>query len=98
MNHAMDAPCYEFRLYVAGDAENSRLAAENLHALCAERLPQRHRIEVVDVLQDPKRAFADGIFMTPTLIKLAPAPQRKIIGSLSERKVVLLTLGLEAGH
>jgi circadian clock protein KaiB len=34
--------------------------------------------------------------MTPTLIKLAPTPIRRIVGTLSRTENVLLVLGLEA--
>jgi circadian clock protein KaiB len=85
---------YRFRIYVAGDAQNSVEALGNLHEICARLLPDRHEIEVVDVFQEPKRALADGVFMTPALVKLSPAPSRKIIGTLSQTKTVLLALGL----
>ena len=87
---------FKFRLYVAGDAQNSTQAIANLAALCRTHLRDRHEIEVVDVFRQQKRALADGILMTPTLIKLAPAPIRKIIGTLSQTQPVLLALGLEA--
>ena len=89
---------YKFRLYVAGDALNSAQALANLKALCRTHLPDRHEIEVVDVFRNPERALADGIFMTPTLVKLAPAPVRRIIGTLSRTQPVLDALGLEAGE
>lgn len=85
----------KFLLYVAGDALNSTQALANLAALCKAHLPDRHEIEVVDVFKDPQRALADGIFMTPTLIKLAPSPVRRIVGTLSQTQTVLLALGLE---
>jgi circadian clock protein KaiB len=85
----------KFRLYVAGDALNSAQALANLTALCRAQLPGRHEIEVVDVFKDPQRALADGIFMTPTLIKLAPSPVRRIVGTLSQTQTVLQALGLE---
>jgi circadian clock protein KaiB len=50
----------------------------------------------VDVFRDPKRALADGIFMTPTLVKLTPSPTRKIVGTLSQMQPVMLALGLES--
>lgn len=87
---------YKFRLYVAGDGPNSSQARANLAALCRDHLPDRHQIEVIDVIEDPKRALADRIFMTPTLIKLAPAPVRVIVGTLSQRLIVLQTLGVES--
>ena len=87
---------FKFRLYVAGDALNSSQAIANLGALCRAHLPDRHEIEVVDVFREPKRALLDGIFMTPTLVKLAPSPVRKMVGNLSQTQPVLLALGLEA--
>lgn len=86
---------FKFRLYIAGDALNSAQAVVNLKALCQTHLADRCEIEVVDVFREPKRALADGIFMTPTLIKLAPSPNRRIVGTLSQTQPVLEALGLE---
>lgn len=85
----------KFRLYVAGDAQNSAQAIANLAAICRTHLTDRHEIELVDVFLEPKRALADGILMTPTLIKLTPAPVRRIVGTLSQQAPVLHALGLE---
>lgn len=85
---------FKFRLYVAGDAQNSAQALANLNALCRAHLPDRHKIEIVDVFREPKRALADGILMTPTLVKLAPSPARRIVGTLSQTQPVLEALGL----
>ena len=84
-----------FRLFVAGDAHNSTHAKANLAALCAVHLAGRHEIEIVDVFKEPARALAEGIFLTPTLLRLEPLPRRAIVGSLSETNVVLAALGLE---
>ena len=86
---------FKFRLYVAGDAQNSAQAVANLTALCRAHLAGRHEIEVVDVFREPKRALADAVFMTPTLVKLAPSPVRTIVGTLSQTQTVLQALGLE---
>jgi circadian clock protein KaiB len=86
---------FKFRLYVAGDAQNSTQAIANLAALCRTHLQDRHEIEVVDVLRDPMRALDDSILMTPTLLKLAPDPTRRLVGTLSQTRPVLEALGLE---
>jgi circadian clock protein KaiB len=86
---------FRFRLYVAGDAQNSTQALTNLTALCKEHLPDRCGIEVVDVFREPKRALADAIFMTPTLVRLAPSPTRRIVGTLNQTQSVLQALGLQ---
>jgi circadian clock protein KaiB len=88
---------FNFRLYVAGDAQNSAIALANLTAFCHAYLRNRHTIEVVNVFKEPRRALADGIFMTPTLVKLSPrpAPQR-VIGTLSEAQPLMRAFGVEA--
>ena len=85
---------YVFRLYLAGGAPNSVRALANLYALCRKHFPDSHRIEVVDVLKEPLRALTDGILVTPTVLKLSPAPEQQIIGNLSEEDEVLRALGL----
>ena len=87
---------FRFRLYVAAGAQNSVHALANLMELCNEHLLGRFEIEVVDVFRQPKRALADGVLMTPTLLKLEPNPVLRIIGSLSQRQVVVRAIGLES--
>lgn len=89
-------PTYKFCLYIAGNAQNSLQAVANLQAICRAHLPNRHGIEIVDVFKEPRRALVEGIFMTPTLVKLAPLPTCRIVGSLSQRQTVMEALGLDA--
>jgi circadian clock protein KaiB len=89
-------PMFRFRLFIAADTLNSVQAASNLNALCKAHLPGRHEIEVIDVFKDPKRALADGIRMTPTLVKLAPGPVSRVVGNLTDTDRVIETLGIDA--
>lgn len=96
----MDQPgdaIVRFRLYVAGEALNSAQALAHLQALCRGRLAGRHEIEVVDVFREPQRALAEGIFMTPTLLRLTPLPQRRIVGTLSDTATLMQALDLPQG-
>jgi circadian clock protein KaiB len=86
---------YGFRLYVTGNAPNSVRAIANLTELCERHLPGRHRIEVIDLLREPRRALADRIMITPTLVKSSPGEEVRIVGSLSDHAVILLSLGLK---
>ena len=86
---------FVFRLYVVDEGPSSARAIANLSAICKNHLPDNHQIEIVDLLQDPRRVLSDSIPATPTLIKLSPAPVRKIIGDLSEEAKVLFALGLQ---
>jgi len=96
--HAPPEPVvvFKFLLFVAGDTPNSALAIANLTALCRAYLPGRYAIETVDVFREPQRALAEGIFMTPTLVRLVPSPMVRIVGTLIQTQTVLLALGLEA--
>jgi circadian clock protein KaiB len=86
---------YRFRLYTADNTENSEAARANLATICRTYLADDYEVEIVDVLKQPGRALDDGILMTPTLVKLAPLPERRIVGTLSRTAPVLLALGVE---
>ena len=83
------------RLYVAGNAPNSVRAIANLAALCEAHLQHGYSLEVIDVLEHPLRALADGVLVTPSLAKLGPGPVTNVIGNLSDTSRVLLALGLK---
>jgi circadian clock protein KaiB len=72
-----------FRLFVSGLTPRSQSAIAHLHEYCERHLEGRHRIEVIDLYQSPELAAKEQIVATPTLLKLSPAPQRRLIGDLS---------------
>ena len=83
----------KLRLYVAGHAPNSVRAIANAKAICETHFAGAHELEVVDLLEQPKRALADGIIVTPTLLKLAPLPATRVIGNLGDTAQALQALG-----
>jgi circadian clock protein KaiB len=94
----MKKDVFTFRLYVAGDAPNSLQAMANLAQLCETYLPERHKVEIVDVLLDPKRALTESILLTPTLVTDSPYPGHRIVGTLSNTEPILQILGLGAAQ
>lgn len=89
----MRADEYRFRLFVAGDEPNSRLAEQNLRALCAEQCPDRHQIEVVDVLADFEAAIRANIMVAPAVLMVAPRSVT-LFGTLADKAAVLAALAL----
>ena len=83
------------RLYIAGMGPNSVRAMANARAVCEEHFASNHELEILDVQWHARRALADGVIVTPTLLKLRPAPVQRIVGDLSDRARVLLTLSAE---
>lgn len=82
------------KLYIAGQSVRSEAAVRNLKSLLQERVNSDFTLTVIDVIADPAQAEEDSILATPTLIKAAPAPVRRIIGDLSDREALLAGLDL----
>ena len=82
------------RLYLVAGAPNSNAARANLAAILSPLDSGAYALELVDCLAEPQRALAEGVLVTPTLLKLSPSPSQTIIGSLSDRVSVLAALGL----
>ena len=89
-----DATRLVMRLFVAGQAPNSVQAIANLKAICRQYLDNNYSLEIIDTLEDPLRALADGVLITPTLIKMSPKPAMKVVGNLSGKSAVLAALGV----
>jgi circadian clock protein KaiB len=81
-------------LYVANESPNSVRALANLKSICQEYYKEGcYLLTVIDVMKDPLRALDDEILVTPTLIRLG-APSVRILGDLSDREMVVRSLGL----
>lgn len=87
----------KLRIYIAGQSPNSVRALANLRAICQEAGDDEIEVEVVDVLSEPGRALADGVLLTPAVVRMAPRPVRKIVGNLSDKPLAMQALGLKPG-
>ena len=85
---------YVLRLYVTGLTPRSTRAIKIVRAVCEKHLAGQYELEIVDVYQQPSRISDDHIVAIPTLVKLAPAPARWIIGDMADRQRLLFGLGL----
>ncbi len=88
------AEIWELRLYVTGRSPNCLRAIENLRRACEQHLAGRYQIEIVDLLEDPRRAADDEILAAPTLVRKLPEPVRAIVGDLSDTNRLLIFLQL----
>jgi len=70
-------------LFIANDSPRSIVARVNLDTELASRPPGLFVLEVVNVSDDPDRALAERVLVTPTL--LAPAYRRRLVGDLREQ-------------
>lgn len=85
---------YSLRLFVAGMSPRSAAATMNIKKICEENLKGNYDLEVIDIYQQPELAKNGEVLAAPTLLKIRPAPPKKIIGDFSDKKRVLTGLNL----
>ncbi len=85
---------YELTLFVSGASTASARAVRNARALCEAHLAGRHELTIVDINQDPELARGRRVLATPTLLKNRPAPERMLVGDLSDSESVLAALNI----
>ncbi|MDP4005576.1 circadian clock KaiB family protein [Methylobacterium sp. NEAU K] len=86
---------YRLRLFVAGTAQRSLRAVEVLRRLCETHIAGRYELEIIDIYQQPDLAERDGVLAAPTLLKIAPLPERRITGDLLDERRILRGLELD---
>ena len=89
-----DSQPFVLRLYVTGMTPRSTRAIRSVRAICEEFLAGRFELEIIDVYQQPALIRDEQIFATPTLVKKGPAPERRMIGDMSDRARLMAGLGL----
>lgn len=89
---------YVLKLYVTGTTPRAAQAVVSIRALCDEYLPGRYDLEVIDIYQQPGAAAVEQIIAAPTLVKQEPAPAKRIVGNLSDKDKILLSLNIDATH
>lgn len=82
------------KLFVAGDSPRAREAAANLARAVAALEDGAAQVETVDVLKHPEAADQYRILTTPTVLREAPAPRRRVTGDLRDTAQVLAALAL----
>lgn len=85
---------HKLKLYIAGSTLKSESIIKNLKQLLEEEFDGQYSLEIIDLIDSPELAEQDRILATPTLLKVAPPPAKRIIGDFSNKKMVLCGLDL----
>ena len=80
------------KLYVVGGTQASERALHSIERLRAELADAD--LDVVDLREHPEVAERERIIATPLLVRVAPAPVRRIVGDLSDVERLRWSLGL----
>ena len=85
---------YRLRLYINGETPRGQRAKWELREFCEQHLKGQCELEVIDVSKNPAAAEEDKILATPTLVRIAPSPSRRMIGDFTNMERVAQTLEL----
>lgn len=81
------------KLFVAGSNPRASEVVRKTKEI-VERFTTDCVVDVVDILDDPDEAEAQRIIATPTLVRLQPLPQRRVIGDISDPQTLIDAFGL----
>jgi circadian clock protein KaiB len=85
---------YLLHLYITGATPNSMRAVRNIKDICEAHLAGRYELLIIDIYQQPELAAQEQIVAAPTLVRQRPLPRRQLVGDLSNRAAVLISLGV----
>ena len=87
-----------YRLFVAGETPRAARAVTALTSLFDKLFPDEHELEVIDVLVHPELADDARILATPTVLRINPPPERRVVGDLSDTERLMAALELPPPH
>ncbi len=87
---------YLLRLFITGASPNSVRAVDNMKAFCEKYLKDTYTLEIIDVYQQGEIAQQEQIIALPLLIKKSPAPERRLIGDMSDIQKLLNCFNIKA--
>lgn len=77
---------YRLKLFIAGMNPGSFRAIENVRDVCDRYLENNYELEVIDIYQQRQLLKDMDIIAVPTLIRMSPNPEKRIIGDMSDKK------------
>lgn len=86
------------KLFVTGTIPRSQHAIESVQSILNEHSSNSWELSIVDVSESPEEAEEHRIIATPTILRLSPPPVRRVIGDVSDPKMLLQALGLQDGN
>ena len=82
-------PTIVFNLYVAGTTSYNKQLLQLYEEACDHCIKEgKYRIEVIDLLKNPDLAEKYKVLGTPTISRLTPTPEKRIIGKVNGEQAV----------
>lgn len=79
-----------FHLYVAGATTYNKQILQLYEEACKQCIKAgTYQIEVIDILKKPALAERHKVLATPTISRMAPAPEKRIIGKVNSEQATI---------
>lgn len=88
---------FKVKLYIASPSREAVAMSNLLRRSLAKRFNGDFEFHVISVLEAPAEAEADRVMATPTVIRLAPGPEVRILASFGDMEEILVNLGVKNG-
>ena len=72
----------KLHLYVSGTGTIAQRAQEQARSVC--ELLDGCELEIIDIREDPEVADRDHVLTTPTLRRVDPLPERRVLGDMAD--------------
>jgi circadian clock protein KaiB len=89
-------PTWNFRLYVGDNPPKSIAAFRDLAQFSEEQLAAPCRIEIIDLLKNPRLTRGDQLLAMPPVGRRLSPPARKTTGTLADGQRILIGLNLRS--
>lgn len=80
---------YILRLFISSDNLSAEQTLGSIHQLLEQGLNSPYTLKVIDITKNPEQAEIHQVSATPTLVRVAPKPVRRIVGQLDDIQRVL---------
>jgi len=80
------------RLYIADNSDSGQRMISSFRSLLQSRYGSDCTLEIIDVTEHPERARRDEILATPTLVRISPTPEFRIVGNLQNKDRIMSIL------
>lgn len=85
---------WRFILFLFGDQWGSEVCLANVRAILEDHLDRDFELEVSDMKKDAALGREHQVLMLPTLIRISPEPQVRLVGTFTNRDAVVAALEL----
>ncbi|MGM0474274.1 MAG: circadian clock KaiB family protein [Bacteroidota bacterium] len=85
---------YKLKLFIAGMNPGSIRAIENVRKICDNQRKEKYDLEVIDIFQQRNMIKEMDIIAVPTLIRVFPEPERRMIGDMLDIEKIINILEL----